>query len=158
MPRTRKPKTYKYTIELTQPIYPRHLADYMTMQPMFAQQLVSVQDLQRNDHTSCSYVNGDTYIVSDDPEDRKESAPRIEEALIKQLIDSIRNRCFDNSYEPASDEQCLGLALSHYFGYNGIKILQTTYRALEDGNYHHENETIEQLIKATQAPFWECSK
>lgn len=48
--RQKKRKTYKYTIELTEPIYPRHLADYLSMQPLFARQLLSVQDMQRADH------------------------------------------------------------------------------------------------------------
>lgn len=67
-------KTFKYTIELTEPIYPRHLADYMTMQPMFARQLVSVQDMQRADHwyADNNRAQSDTYLVARDEDEQEE--------------------------------------------------------------------------------------
>jgi hypothetical protein len=63
----RKPEpmatTYKYTVELSEPMYPRFLADCMQMQGNLNRSLLSVTDLQRSDH-----VYGATYQVRDEQE------------------------------------------------------------------------------------------
>lgn len=58
-----KHKTFKYTIELDQPMYPRHIADKMTMQGVFRKSLQAVTDLQ--DDTHCY---GATYRMPVDSE------------------------------------------------------------------------------------------
>jgi len=52
-------RTYKYTIELDEPMYPRNIADYMTMQPFWSHHLLSVKDLQQK-HVSCAYEEDGT--------------------------------------------------------------------------------------------------
>jgi hypothetical protein len=151
MPGTRKPKTYEYVVALTTEWYPRHLADYMTMQSAFAQQLVHVQDLQRDDYTASGYVSGDTWMTGlTDPKNKEcqfETSPDIEHKLLEQVIEMVRTRCFDADAE-VTDAQCLGLAISHFFGVNQQGILKTCYNALEDANCHKANEAIEPCINA----------
>lgn len=69
-------KTYKYTIELTEPIYPRHLADCMQMQGNLARTLLSVTDLQRDDH-----VYGATYIAQEPQDVRDRRIMKAAQAL-----------------------------------------------------------------------------
>jgi len=52
--------TYKYTIELSKPVFPRHLADMLTDR-FLINHLISVKDEQRNDH-----IYGDTYQAGED--------------------------------------------------------------------------------------------
>jgi hypothetical protein len=59
---------YKYVITLDRPMWPRKLADDLSLVPGLDEHLVSVTDLQNDSH-----IYGDTYIVHD-PEERK--APR----------------------------------------------------------------------------------
>jgi hypothetical protein len=40
----------------------------------------------------------------------------------------------------------MGLLISHYFEWDGLKILKALYNALEDANFHTENETIQGMI------------
>jgi hypothetical protein len=40
-----------------------------------------------------------------------------------------------------------GIKLAHHFDWDGLQLLKITYAALEDSNFHKENETIMQLIK-----------
>lgn len=64
----RRKKTYTYTLELKTPWWPRHLADKLLMLPLFAGELLSVTDCQRDDHSASGYKNGKTYIVGQDGE------------------------------------------------------------------------------------------
>lgn len=59
-------KTYRYIVELSEPMYPRHLADSISMVAHLARILLSVTDMQRDDH-----VYGATY-VNQDPQDVRE--------------------------------------------------------------------------------------
>ncbi len=55
-----KKKTYRYVIELTKPVWPRHIADELTGRSGKVRNadLISVKDLQYKKH-----IYGDTYQV-----------------------------------------------------------------------------------------------
>jgi len=66
--------------------------------------------------------------------------------LLKQVIENERKSFVPSYQKQATDEECLGLALSHYFEHGGESILKTCYSGLEDANFYSENEVIELLI------------
>jgi hypothetical protein len=66
-----KQKTYKYIIELSAPMFPRHLADSISMVEHLHRVLVSVTDMQRDDHWQ-GMKQSATYQVQDDEELEKE--------------------------------------------------------------------------------------
>ena len=66
------------------------------------------------------------------------------EMLIKQLVAYYRSY-FKEGASPTVEER-IGLAIAHYFDGDGLSILKTCYSALEDANFHKENETIQMLI------------
>jgi hypothetical protein len=68
---------------------------------------------------------------------------------IEKLLYEIKQTSFVEGYKDrATDEEAMGLLLSKYFGWHGKQILQATYYALEDSNFHKENETIEKLLNS----------
>lgn len=69
-------KTYKYVVELSEPMYPRHLADCMQMQGNLARTLLSVTDLQRDDH-----VYGATYVAQEPQDVRDRRIMKAAQAL-----------------------------------------------------------------------------
>ena len=72
---------------------------------------------------------------------------------IKTIIEEKKKDIFEAKYQDkATDEETLGIIIAHYFDWNGISILKTTYAALEDANFHTENETIEKLIEELEHP------
>lgn len=58
---------------------------------------------------------------------------------VKALLDTYKDHW-------VSDEEKAGIMLSNYFGWNGLAILKVTYSALEDSNFHKDNEKIAKLI------------
>ena len=69
--------------------------------------------------------------------------------LLQQVIEIIRRTHFIPEYqEQATDAECLGIALAHYFGWAGMDILETCYAGLEDSNFHTINEVIDLLLHA----------
>jgi len=64
---------------------------------------------------------------------------------VQTILDKIKSESFVAGYK-ATDAEAMGLLLSKYFDWNGVDILQTTYWALEDANFHTDNETIQVLI------------
>ncbi len=64
---------------------------------------------------------------------------------VKALLEAIKKESFVSGYI-ATDEEAMGLLVSKYFEWDGLKILKTTYNALEDANFHTENEHIQQMI------------
>ena len=66
---------------------------------------------------------------------------------IKEIIEERKKTAFVKGYE-ASDAEALGLIIASYFHYDGRAILEVTYSALEDSNFHSENETIQELIES----------
>ena len=65
---------------------------------------------------------------------------------LQALIEETRKDSFVEGYH-ASDAECLGLILASHFTWNGLEILRTTFAALEDSNFHTENETIQAMIE-----------
>ena len=67
---------------------------------------------------------------------------------IKILIDEQKTSAFIPEYsEKATDQEALGIIISQYFEWNGLAILETLYNALEDANFHTENQVIEAMIE-----------
>lgn len=71
--------------------------------------------------------------------------------LLKHVIEQVREEAFVQDYKAkATDEECLGIALSWFFGWSGEPILKVCYSGLEDANYHTINQVIEALIEADE--------
>ncbi len=70
---------------------------------------------------------------------------------LQVLIEEVRSESFVEGYH-ATDAECLGLILAWHFNWGGLEILRTAYAALEDSNWHTENETIQALIDKAQGP------
>lgn len=62
-----------------------------------------------------------------------------------EILKGVKENSFVAGYKP-TDQEILGIAISKYFKWSGLPILETTYNALEDSNFHTENETIKLLI------------
>jgi hypothetical protein len=142
-----KKQTYRYTIELDQPFFPRHLADMISLQGNLSHALMSVTDLQRSDH-----VYGATYQNRDE-QDKEEAQSERERELLNEVVEMIRRGSFVPEYQDkATREECLGIALSHYFEWNGMRILKTACEGLEDANYSSEASVLELLLDDENAP------
>jgi hypothetical protein len=63
------------------------------------------------------------------------------------MLDDVKR---DSSGYTVSDEEAMGLLISNFFEWDGLAILKTTYSALEDANFHTENETIKMLIEKVE--------
>lgn len=46
-----------------------------------------------------------------------------------------------------SQAKALGLALSNYFEYDGVAIMELSAEALEDANFHHEAKILRDIIE-----------
>ena len=67
------------------------------------------------------------------------------EALIKkQKYESFQNP------DQHEDSDALGLLISHYFEWDGLRILETFYSALEDANFHTECVEVQRMIDANK--------
>lgn len=53
----------------------------------------------------------------------------------------------------ASDAEALGLVIARYFEWDGLQILETSRRALEDANFHTEAEIIQNQIEQVKQKF-----
>jgi hypothetical protein len=69
--------------------------------------------------------------------------------LLKQVVETIAAECFTDGYR-ASVEECLGLALSKYLEWDGVKLMQVASFALEDANYHTEAGLMHSLAECNQ--------
>ncbi|MBI5357038.1 hypothetical protein HZB78_05540 [Candidatus Collierbacteria bacterium] len=73
--------------------------------------------------------------------------PKTVQRTIKPLIDSIREVCFVPEYrDKVTDAECLGLAVSKFFEWDGIAISKTAIEALGDANFHTLAGKIEELL------------
>lgn len=72
---------------------------------------------------------------------------------VRPVIEEIKRTHFVEGYQ-ATDEEAMGLLISKYFEWDGLAILKSTYSALEDANFHTENETIQELIEKVEALLW----
>ena len=64
---------------------------------------------------------------------------------LTQIAADQRERSFVNPMRHSLEEG-LGIALAHHFEWDGLKILQTFYSALEDANFHTEAEKVADMI------------
>ncbi len=67
---------------------------------------------------------------------------RLKDLIIQQKLQSFTDP------SKATDLEALGIMISQYCEWSGVDILQVTYFALEDSNFHTENEIINQLIES----------
>jgi hypothetical protein len=75
------------------------------------------------------------------------------EKKIRTILEAIRKESFTPDYQAAAtDEELLGLLLSRHFKWDGLAILRTAYAALEDSNFHTDNEVIQGLIDKYAKP------
>lgn len=66
--------------------------------------------------------------------------------MLKVIIKNIRETSFVRGYD-ASDEECLGIAIAHFFQWNGKKIMLASAEALQDANFHQEAEQLFERVK-----------
>lgn len=69
----------------------------------------------------------------------------IDKYKVKEILKEVKEKTFTKGYE-ATDEEAMGILLSQYFKWNGLSVLEATYNALEDANFHKENETVLEMI------------
>lgn len=66
--------------------------------------------------------------------------------IIKPLIQKIRTDAFLPEYQDAAtDEECLGLAVSKFYEWDGYAIYKSFVEALGDANFHSFAGKIEEL-------------
>ncbi len=65
---------------------------------------------------------------------------------VKKILDQIKQESFVKGYQ-ATDEEAMGLLLSKYFQWDGVKIMQASANALEDANFHSECAQIVEMIE-----------
>jgi hypothetical protein len=69
---------------------------------------------------------------------------------VKDILNAIKKESFVAGYE-ATDFEAMGLLVSKYFEWDGLEILESTYCALEDANFHRENIKIQEMIESEKA-------
>lgn len=63
------------------------------------------------------------------------------------ILNKIKKESFVDGYE-ASDTEAFGLLLSKYFKWDGDYIVEATFDALEDANFHELNERFKKTYEA----------
>jgi hypothetical protein len=76
----------------------------------------------------------------------------LNESGLNQAINQVKQNSFVKDYK-ASDEEALGIAISKHFEWSGDKILKTLYYALEDANFHSDNEIVKKIINKYDPSF-----
>jgi hypothetical protein len=71
--------------------------------------------------------------------------PVVNDALDAQ-IQKQKQESF-NDPSSASDEEALGILITHHFSWNGDAILQVAGAELEDANFHTEAERVDEMRK-----------
>lgn len=74
------------------------------------------------------------------------------QSLLKAVLEQIKDETFVDPVN-TSDSKAMGILLSKYFEYDGLEILKATYSALEDSNFHSENEVIQSIINKLEKPY-----
>ena len=72
------------------------------------------------------------------------------ESLFKMCIAAQKEISFVQPAN-ATDAEAIGLLISHHFKWSGLDALRVCYAALEDSNFHGENEIINDLIEKLKA-------
>ena len=73
------------------------------------------------------------------------------EEQLRQLIEKEKWKLFRGDYN-ASDAEVLGILISRYFEFDGERIFQTMYSAMEDANFHTFNEQLKVLWEKHTTP------
>ncbi len=74
--------------------------------------------------------------------------------VLKALIQAQIKKSFVPDYQSkATDSDGLGLMISKYFEWDGLEILKTLSTALEDANFHTENQVVRELIAKVEKDF-----
>ena len=69
------------------------------------------------------------------------------DVLLDRVVEIIRRNVFVKEFQDqATKEECVGIAIAKYCDW-GSSIFQVMFAALEDANFHGQNETVEQWIK-----------
>lgn len=97
----KQPRTYRYIITLSREMWPRTIADIMTMSGSFARSLLTVEDCQRADHASASYEGGTTYRNAPDPRPGAESPATGFDPVLLSV--ALRDAAFSSRSTPTSD-------------------------------------------------------
>lgn len=71
-------------------------------------------------------------------------------SLIKAVLDQIKTESFVRGYV-APDAEAMGLLVSKYFEWDGIQILESSFFALEDANFHTEAGIVYDLCEKAKA-------
>lgn len=68
-------------------------------------------------------------------------------ALLGIVVAERRNESFVPEYQDkATSEECLGIAISHYFDWDGISIMKCFAESLTDANFHAERGIVDDMI------------
>lgn len=74
--------------------------------------------------------------------------------FLKPLMDAVRKQSFVEAYQAeAKDAEIMGMILAKLFAWDGVQILEATYAALEDANFHSENREIEAMIEKLKGQY-----
>ena len=65
---------------------------------------------------------------------------------LRGQVEKVFATCKEIDPEQATEQEALGLVISSYFEWDGLKIFEAFYSALEDSNFHTENEKIAEII------------
>jgi hypothetical protein len=68
------------------------------------------------------------------------------DSKLRALLDQVKVQSFRDP-SSVSDAAAMGKLMSVSFEWDGLQILEATYAALEDANFHTENEVIDGMIK-----------
>ena len=71
-------------------------------------------------------------------------------AAVRAEVDRVRAESFVPGYA-ATDPEALGVALAHYFQWDGLALLRTAQYALEDANYHTESALVGRMAEHVEA-------
>jgi hypothetical protein len=63
------------------------------------------------------------------------------------LIQEQKRTSFTNP-DKATDTDALGILIAHHFEWDGIKIMETFFSALEDANFHTEAEQVLVMLES----------
>jgi len=69
---------------------------------------------------------------------------------VQEVLDDIKHGSFKLDYK-ATDEEAMGLLLSHFFEYDGIAILEAAGHGLTHSNFADAKDELDELVKREQA-------
>jgi Zn-dependent oligopeptidase len=67
--------------------------------------------------------------------------------ITKEQVEARRKQSFHKEYQARiPDSQVVGLMMSSYFEWDGYEILRACSAALEDANFHTDNEKLQKMF------------